>query len=166
MNADYRRLREIWRSCYKRCENPRCKDYGKYGAKGIRMYPPWREDFNTFYQWAITHGYRNDLTLERVSVNRGYNPGNCIWVSRKAQAYNRRTNTRYTIDGHTKTLQEWAQTYGVPPDVIVHRLEDGWGLEEAIKTPRKGRTSARMLMREDTRESETNTAHDSENISD
>ena len=150
-SAEYKRLREIWRSCYKRCENPQCKDFPKYGGHGIRMCPEWREDFNAFYEWAMTHGYRNDLTLERVSVNRGCNPGNCIWISRKAQAYNRHTNRRYTIDGHTLTLQEWSGRYGVPPDVIIHRLEDGWGLEEAVKTPRKGRAPAKAPKGEDTR---------------
>ena len=136
---EYKRLREIWRGVRKRTTNPNCKDYHHYHDNGIVMCKEWSESFEVFYEWAMSHGYRNDLTLERVSVYRGYNPGNCRWISRKAQSYNRGTNRRYTIDGHTRTLQEWSEQYGVPPDVIVHRLNDGWGLEEAIKTPRRTR---------------------------
>lgn len=133
---EWTRLREIWRGMHKRCENPKSKDFKKYGARGITVHPEWKE-FEPFYEWAMSHGYRNDLTLERLAVNRGYSSGNCRWISRKAQAYNRTTNTRYTIDGHTKTLKEWSKEYGVPDHVICHRLESGWSVEDAIKTPRR-----------------------------
>ena len=133
---DWSRLREIWRGMHKRCENPKCKDFPKYGAKGITVCTEWG-DFEPFYEWAITHGYKDTYTLERLSVNRGYSPGNCRWISRKAQAYNRTTNTRYTLNGHTRTLKEWSKEYGVPDYVICHRIEKGWSIEDAIKTPKR-----------------------------
>ena len=130
----YKRLREVWRSMHKRCYNPNSKDYGKYGGRGIRVCEAWH-DFETFYNWAMAHGYRDDLTLERVAVNMGYSPGNCRWITRKAQAYNRRTNKRYVVDGRSKTLKEWSIEYGVPDYTIIHRLKAGWSLEDAIKKP-------------------------------
>ena len=130
----YKRLREVWRSMHKRCYNPNSKDYGKYGGRGIKVCEAWH-DFETFYTWAMSHGYRDDLTLERVAVNRGYSPGNCRWITRKAQAYNRRTNKRYVVDGRSKTLKEWSIEYGVPDYTIIHRLKAGWSLEDAIKKP-------------------------------
>lgn len=135
-DPDWPRLREIWRGMHKRCENPRCHDYPKYGAKGITVCREW-DEFEPFFHWAKAHGYRSDYTLERVAVTRGYSPGNCRWISRKAQAYNRTTNTRYTIDGHTKTLAEWSKEYGVPAYAICHRLESGWSVEDAVKTPKR-----------------------------
>lgn len=122
----------------KRCSNPACKDYPKYGARGIRVCGEW-EDFSCFREWALSHGYRDDLTLDRVNNNKGYGPGNCRWTSRKGQANNRTTASRYTVDGHTKTLAQWSRRYGVPPCTILHRIERGWSVEDAVKVPVNGR---------------------------
>lgn len=134
MTDDHARLREIWRGMLKRCENPRCKDYRHYAGRRIRVCKEWH-DFDTFESWAMSHGYRDGLTIDRVNNNKGYEPGNCRWVSRKAQASNRTTNTRYTLDGKTQTLQRWSEETGVPVDRIVHRMEHGWTFERAVRTP-------------------------------
>lgn len=136
--TDWFRLKEIWRSMLKRCENVRCKDHCHYGGRGIRVCEEWH-DFEVFYEWALSHGYRSDLTLDRVANNKGYNPGNCRWVSRKAQANNRTTAARYTIDGKTRTLAQWCREYGIEPYNVLHRLEDGWSIKEAVMTPKRGR---------------------------
>jgi hypothetical protein len=41
-----------------------------------------------------------------------------------------------TIDGVTKTLNEWAATYGISRQSIRWRLANGWEISDAIKTPR------------------------------
>ena len=133
---DWARLREIWRSMRKRCYNPKCKDYKEYGARHIGMCPEWRDDFEAFYNWAITHGYRSDLTIDRVMNNKGYSPGNCRWISRKAQAQNRRTNTHLTIDGHTKTISRWSEETGIEDYTIIKRMKAGWTAKEAVFTPK------------------------------
>lgn len=122
----------------KRCDNVRCKDYPKYGGRGIKVCQEWY-DFETFYDWAISHGYKSHLTLDRVCNNRGYNPGNCRWVSRKAQANNRTTAMYYTVDGKTRSLAQWCREYDIPPHVVVHRMEDGWDVKRAITEPRRNR---------------------------
>lgn len=137
---EWSRLREIHRSMLKRCDNPRCKDYPKYGGRGIKVCEDWY-DFEMFYNWAMSHGYRNDLTLDRVCNNRGYGPGNCRWVSRKAQANNRTTAVYYTIDGRTRSLAQWCREYDIPAHVVIHRLEDGWDVKRAITEPRRKRDS-------------------------
>ncbi len=136
-SPEYKRLREIWRGMNKRCFNPSCKDYAKYGGRGITVCDEWHEDFYAFYDWAVTHGYRNDLTLDRVNNKKGYYPANLRWVSRKAQANNRTTAKYYAVDGHIKTLAQWSRLYGISPSTIIHRIEDGWSVEDAIKTPIK-----------------------------
>lgn len=152
--SDWYRLREIHRSIRKRCNNPLCKDYGSYGARGIRLCPEW-EDFETFYEWAMTHGYRADLTIDRANNNKGYEPGNCRWVSRRAQANNRTTARRYTIDGHTKSLTDWCRLYNIEPYVVAHRMNDyGWSVSDAVKTPkgekplskRRGKDASRVCL--------------------
>ncbi|MBQ7405727.1 MAG: hypothetical protein IJV90_04855 [Candidatus Methanomethylophilaceae archaeon] len=117
--------------------NPRCKDYPKYGGRGIKMCPEWQDDFDTFMRWALDHGYRQDLTLDRVCNTKGYFPGNCRWVSRKAQANNRTTGTYYSIDGVTRSLTQWCELYDIPSHVVVHRIQAGWDVKRAIMQPRR-----------------------------
>lgn len=135
--TDWFRLKEVWRSARKRCQNPKCKDYPHYGGRGITLCKEW-QDFETFYEWALSHGYRSDLTLDRVNNNRGYRPDNCRWVSRKGQAYNRTTNTYLRCsDGEVHTLEEWARRLGTNPSSISKRLSLGWSVDDAVRKPIK-----------------------------
>ena len=139
---DRKRLREIWRSCYKRCENPKCKDAKRYMAKGIRMCKPWRDDFWVFARWAMTHGYRPDLTLDRVNNNKGYDPGNCRWVSRRVQAHNRGTNKRLrNSKGEVHDIEAWSKIVGIAPSTILRRINLGWTVDEALYKPVSPRRS-------------------------
>ena len=132
------RLREIWRSMKKRCHNPKNRDYAHYGARGIRVCKEW-QDFDTFREWALAHGYDDTKTLDRINNNVGYSPTNCRWISRKRQAYNRTTNRFYTVNGSTRTLKEWSRIYGIGDDTILHRIESGWSVEEAVTLPKGAR---------------------------
>lgn len=76
-----------------RCHNPHVKAYSDYGGRGIKICDEWN-DFKAFKNWALQNGYKEGLTIERLDVDKGYTPNNCIWIERKAQSWNRR-NTRY-----------------------------------------------------------------------
>lgn len=134
MEPEWTRLREIHRSMMKRCYNPRCKDYPHYGGRGVRVCDEWH-DFERFYDWAMSSGYSNELTLDRRYNNKGYRPDNCRWISRHAQANNRSTATFYTVDGRTRSLAQWCREYGIPSYTVCHRLEAGWSVKDAITTP-------------------------------
>ena len=54
----------------------------------------WR-DFANFYRWAMTHGYRDDLTLDRIDWRRGYCPENCRWATYSEQNKNRRFTEKW-----------------------------------------------------------------------
>lgn len=128
-------LYEVWRSIKRRCYDKTNKDYAHYGARGIKMYPPWRDDYMEFYTWSLSHGYKHGLTIDRVCNNRGYFPGNCRWVSRRAQANNRGTNTRVTIEGETHTIAQWARIKGIKDNTIIERIRRGMDPVEAILKP-------------------------------
>ena len=130
-----RSLRDIHHGMIRRCHDPRRKDYPKYGGRGIKVCQEWRESFDTFRQWALTHGYKDGMTLDRICNNRGYGPDNCRWITGKQQGYNRKTNRYITIDGETHTLEEWARIKGIGPDTIKHREDRGWSIQDAILTP-------------------------------
>ena len=128
-------LYEVWRTIIKRTEVKDYKDYPHYGARGIKMCREWREDYMKFYEWSLSHGYKRGLTLDRVCNFRGYSPGNCRWVSRRAQANNRGTNRRVTINGETHTIAQWARIKGVNDTTIIERIRRGMDPVDAIQKP-------------------------------
>jgi hypothetical protein len=60
-----------------------------HGDRGITVCEEWR-DFKTFRDWALFHGYADDLQLDRIDNDGNYEPGNCRWVTPKQQARNTR----------------------------------------------------------------------------
>ena len=130
------RIYECWTDMKRRCYNTKNKRYQNYGGRGIEVCDEWRNDFRAFHDWAMRHGYTDDLTLDRIDVNDNYHPSNCRWLSRAEQMRNTTKNHYITAFGETKTMTEWSEIYGVHRDVIKDRLNKlHWGAEEAISLP-------------------------------
>ena len=71
------RLYRIWSNMKMRCLNPKNDNFPNYGGRGIKVCNEWRHDFKAFQAWAISHGYRDDLSIDRIDVNGNYCPENC-----------------------------------------------------------------------------------------
>jgi hypothetical protein len=129
------RLYRIWKNMKTRCFNPKPYKYKNHGGRGITVCKEWME-YLPFHKWAMSHGYKGNLTIERIDNNGNYKPSNCCWATYKEQALNSRRNHLITYNGETKTLQEWAEILSMKYTTLSSRLTTyGWGIEKAIKTP-------------------------------
>ena len=114
-----------------RCNTPSCKGYKNYGGRGISVCEEWG-NFVVFKEWAISNGYNDKLSLDRINVNGNYEPNNCRWATSKEQANNKRNNHLITYLGETKTMTEWAETTGIKVATIWARLQRGWTVEKTL----------------------------------
>lgn len=131
------RLHSIWAGMKRRCYNPHEAKYPDYGGRGIKMCPEWKESFETFYEWSLSHGYERNLSIDRIDVNGDYSPDNCRWATEIEQSNNRRDNLRITYNGKTQTLAQWCQEFGVPYYFFYNRLRRGWSVERTFTEPPK-----------------------------
>lgn len=81
-------LYKRWHDMKMRCDNKNNCNYKYYGEKGITYCKEWSE-FKPFYEWAISNGYRSELSLDRIDVKGNYCPENCRWVTHGIQMANR-----------------------------------------------------------------------------
>jgi len=64
-----------------RCYSPNHRNFKNYGFKGIIVCEQWKIDRVKFFEWALSNGYKQGLTIDRIDHNFGYNPDNCRFVS-------------------------------------------------------------------------------------
>jgi hypothetical protein len=74
-------------------------------------------------------------SIERLDVNKGYSPDNCVWILHSDQAKNTRANRKITAFGETKNMAEWARSFGINAMAIQKRLARGWDVERAVSAP-------------------------------
>ena len=125
-------LYRIWASMKDRCYNTKAQRYEDYGGRGIIICGEWLNSFDVFYNWAISNGYKDGLSIDRINNYGNYTPLNCRWVGVKTQSNNRRTNHFISINGVTHTIAEWAEITGVKYQTIYSRLRMGWTEYDAI----------------------------------
>lgn len=85
------RIYGIWAGMKNRCYNSKVKSYQWYGAKGVTVCDEWH-DFEPFQKWALSNGYKDDLTIERKNPFGNYEPDNCEWIPMSMQYKNKRKN--------------------------------------------------------------------------
>lgn len=128
------RVYHIYYGIKQRCENPKSSSYKHYGGRGICV--EW-SDWQSFREWALSNGYQDGLTLDRIDVNGNYEPSNCRWITQAEQMRNTRKTRYLTYQGETKPLIEWCELLGVRFGTAATRLTRGWTDPEEILFGRK-----------------------------
>ena len=116
----------------KRCYNQYSFAYKDYGGRGISVCDDWKNDFKTFYDWALDNGYAENLTIDRIDVNGNYDPNNCRFTDFKHQARNRTNNHRITVNGENLTLVEVAEKYKINYSTLSTRVNRGQDINDLI----------------------------------
>ena len=129
------RLFTIWSGMRHRCRNPKLREYPDYGGRGIKVCKEWDDSFEAFRDWAMSHGYTEELTLDRIDNDGNYEPSNCRWITMKEQQANKRNNVLLTYNGETHIAKEWARRTGLSYRLIMCRLHYGWSAERTLSTP-------------------------------
>jgi hypothetical protein len=115
-----------------RCRNPKHVFFGRYGGAGITVCERWL----TYENFLADMGPRPPgLTIDRIKNERGYEPGNCRWATRKEQQRNRKCCRYLELNGRRLLIQDWAQELGVNISTLSERLRKGWSVERTLTTP-------------------------------
>jgi hypothetical protein len=88
INGRYSRLWGIWQGMIVRTTNKNHGDYRHYGARGISVCKEWL-DSCVFFEWAKSHGYNDNLQIDRIDGNGNYCPENCRFVTARENNMNR-----------------------------------------------------------------------------
>lgn len=142
------RLYNIWKNMMNRCYKETSNVFYLYGGRGIHVCEEWKKA-RTFFEWAMSSGYENTLTLDRRDSCGNYTPENCRWVTNTEQNRNKRC-TRYigTVDSKTffeSTPHDPSVTY---LRFFMRYFKGGWSLQDALNIPNEGRLGKpyRMLV--------------------
>lgn len=148
--ASKTRLYQIWLGIKKRCYNTRCRAYRWYGAQGITLCPEW-QIFEDFRAWALSNGYKDNLTIERKDNKKNYDPNNCIWIPWSKQPLNKRGTIKIFVRGiEFDSIGSAARHFNMPAPTVYNRLKSGLSMEEvferrSIKEGANNRKSTRFV---------------------
>lgn len=117
-----------WDSMIARCHRSSHPAFKYYGGRGVTVCARWRESYAAFL--ADMGDAPPGLWLDRRDNSKGYEPGNCRWVTPTESARNRRPKTC-----NPDSLRQQAIRAGLPYARVAQRIRAGWPLAVALSTP-------------------------------
>lgn len=134
-HGDYKtRLYHIWKGMKDRCYLQTVSGYKNYGAKGIKVCDEWQQ-YIPFREWALSHGYTDKLTIDRINNDKDYCPENCRWATTKEQRHNSSQNHFLEYNNEKHTIDEWAEIINTNYHTLWNRIKCGWSVEDALTKP-------------------------------
>jgi hypothetical protein len=106
--------RRVWTGIKTRCFNQNEKNWKYYGGRGITVCARWLGE-NGFSNFLSDVGPRpsSKHSIEREDVNGNYEPGNCVWATKKEQMLNRQNTLRISHEGKSVPLKTVCDLVGV-----------------------------------------------------
>lgn len=134
-------LYQVWIGMRQRCYNPRNLKYATYGGKGIAVCSEWNNSVSAFVEWALSNGYSQGLTIDRIDSNGDYCPTNCRIVDYSIQNNNTNRNHFVEIFGERKTIAEWSKDVRcvVNYETFAARIKRDWNPFVALTKPKQKR---------------------------
>ena len=120
------------------------KNRVRYGERGIRVCDEWLH-FANFEKWAMEHGWRRGLQIDRIDNDGNYEPSNCRIVTCRENAYHKST-TRYVVyKGKKMCVTEAMRAAGtkILRHAVYVRLNKGWSVADALETPARKQKGTR-----------------------
>lgn len=120
----------------RRCYDENAAGYKNYGGRGITVCEEWIASFEAFRDWALSHGYKPGLQIDREKNDLGYSPDNCRFVTAKVNSNNKRNTLFFALKNETKSLSQWADDprCSVTYMTLRDRLRRGWDFQKALTT--------------------------------
>ncbi len=118
-----------WSQMKRRCFSTDDIGYHRYGGRGITVCERWMS-FENFYADMGSKPF--GMTLERIDVNKDYEPSNCTWATREDQAKNKRMTIKLTYDGMTMCLKDWSKKIGKPYTTMLLHYKRGYSTENIL----------------------------------
>ena len=124
-NLSKSRIYKIHKGMISRCKCSSSSRYERYGGRGITICDEWlgENGFINFYNWAMANGYQDDLTIERINIDKDYCPENCKWIPKEQQSLNTSRNHYITYKGITKCVEHWCKELGLKSNTIYSRVK-------------------------------------------
>lgn len=135
MRKGRQRILGILSGMKNRCYNKNSTSYNRYGGRGIKVCEEWRNNPQSFVDWSMSHGYADNLTIDRIDNDGNYEPSNCRWATYKQQANNTSRCHMITYNGETKTIKQWAEMLEIDYETLYIRISKGWPIEKALSEP-------------------------------
>ena len=133
-----------WKAMMGRCYDKNNKRYYCYGGRGIVVCKAWH-NVKVFIDWAISHGWKSELTIDRIDNDGNYTPKNCRWATYKQQSNNKSTNIeRFWYNGKYCNASDVEKLSGVCRNTFIARVRRGLSVKQAIAL---GRYSHSNLVR-------------------
>ena len=129
------KIYSVWQGMKARCDNKDNIEYKNYGERGIAVCEEWRT-FTNFLMWAKSSGYSEELSIDRIDVNKGYSPENCRWATIKEQNNNKRNTVLIKGEPLVYVLEDLGITDELDQSAIRMRVQQlGWDIDSALNTP-------------------------------
>ena len=125
-------LYNVWLRIKSRCYYPKNNRYHRYGGRGIKMCPEWL-DFTNFYNWSMNNGYKEGLTIERIDIDKDYEPSNCCWIPLEEQARNKSNTVWRTYQSRRMCMAQFSRETGISINVIRNRLKKGLSGDQMVE---------------------------------